>query len=86
MITWMASGSSDSRSSMRLARVGNISERSMPSSFIFSMRGSGSKNAGMAFIGSPKSSRLLLPSGLPNLKYSSHAPGFATTENVGFGM
>ena len=85
-MTWMASGSSASRSSIRLASVGNISVRSRPSSSIFSSRGPGSKNAGIALIGSPKSSRLLLPSGLPNLKYSSHAPGLATTEKVGFGM
>ena len=37
-----------SRSSIRLASVGNISERSRPSSFIFSRRGPGSKNAGIA--------------------------------------
>ena len=86
MMTWIATGSSLSRSSIRLASVGNISERSRPSSSIFSRRGPGSKKAGMAFIGSPKSSRLLLPSGLPNLKYSSQAPGLATTEKVGFGM
>ncbi len=85
-MTWIATGSSDNRSSMRLARVGNIRLRSTPSSSITLMRGSGSKKAGMAFIGSPNSSRLLLPSGLPNLKYSSQAPGLATTEKVGFGM
>ncbi len=51
-----------------------------------SRRGPGSKNAGIDRIGSPNNSRLVLPSGLPYLKYSSHAPGFATTEKVGFGM
>lgn len=82
----MATGSSRSRSSIRLASVGNIRVRSRPSSFIFSRRGPGSKNAGIARIGSPNSSRLLLPSGLPYLKYSSQAPGRATTSKVGLGM
>ena len=50
------------------------------------MRGPGSRNAGMAFIGSPMISRYDLPSGLPMRKYSSWAPGRATTSNVGFGM
>ncbi len=37
-------------------------------------------------IGSPKISRRDLPSGLPRAKYSSIAPGLATTSKVGFGM
>ena len=82
----MATGSSRSRSSSRLASVGNIRVRSRPSLFISSRRGPGSKNAGIARIGSPNSSRLVLPSGLPNLKYSSQAPGRATTSKVGLGM
>ena len=40
----------------------------------------------MHCIGSPMSSRYDLPSGLPMRKYSSWAPGRATTSNVGFGM
>ena len=50
------------------------------------MRGAGSRNAGIERIGSPKISRRLLPSGLPWRKYSSWAPGRATTSKVGFGM
>ena len=42
-----------------------MSARSMPCSSISSMRGAGSRNAGMARIGSPKISRRLFPSGLP---------------------
>ena len=34
----------------------------------------------------PSTSRRLLPSGLPTLKYSSCAPGTATRSKVGFGM
>ena len=45
----------------------------------------GLRNAGMAFIGLPITSRKLLPP-LPWRKYSSCAPGFATTSNVGLGM
>ena len=66
--------------------VGNIRVRSRPRESITSRRGPGSKKAGIARIGSPKSSRLLLPSGLPYLKYSSQAPGLATTSKVGLGM
>ncbi len=51
-----------------------------------STRGPGSRNAGMLRIGSPMSSRYDLPSGLPTRKYSSWAPGRATTSKVGFGM
>ena len=58
----------------------------MPCSSISSMRGPGSRKAGIALIGSPKISRRILPSGLPMRKYSSCAPGRATTSNVGFGM
>ena len=65
MTAWHMSGSSRIRSSMRLASVGNMSARSMPCSSISSMRGAGSRKAGMARIGSPKISRRLLPSGLP---------------------
>jgi hypothetical protein len=71
---------------MRLARVGNISVRPIPSSSIRARRGAGSRNAGTARIGSPKISRRDLPSGLPTLKYSSIAPGLATTSKVGLGM
>ena len=74
------------RSSSRLASVGNISVRSTPSSFITSMRGAGSWKAGMPRMGSPMISRYDLPSGLPLRKYSSWAPGRATTSKVGFGM
>src|ERR1700741_5130191 len=49
----MGTGPSRSRSSSRRASVGNIRVRSRPSSFIFSRRGPGSKNAGIARIGSP---------------------------------
>ena len=68
MTAWVSSGSSRIRSSTRLARVGNMSARSMPCSFISSARDAGSRKAGMAFMGSPKISRRLLPSGLPNRK------------------
>ena len=51
-----------------------------------SMRGAGSRKAGMLRIGSPMISRYDLPSGFPLRKYSSCAPGLATTSNVGFGM
>ena len=34
----------------------------------------------------PMISRRVLPSGLPFLKYSSCAPGAATSSKVGFGM
>ena len=37
-------------------------------------------------IGSPTSSRYDLPSGFPFRKYSSWAPGRATTSKVGLGM
>ena len=37
-------------------------------------------------MGSPKISRRLFPSGLPFRKYSSWAPGRATTSKVGLGM
>ena len=40
-MTWIATGSSRSRSSTRLASVGNISERSRPSSSMSSRRGAG---------------------------------------------
>ncbi len=40
----------------------------------------------MARMGSPMISRYDLPSGFPLRKYSSWAPGFATTSKVGFGM
>ena len=66
--------------------MGNISDRSTPSSFISSIRGAGSRKAGMLRIGSPTSSRYDLPSGFPLRKYSSWAPGRATTSKVGFGM
>ena len=82
----MSSGSSRIRSSMRLASVGNISVRSMPSSFISSRRGAGSRKAGIERIGSPKISLRVLPSGLPTAKYCSMAPGLATTSKVGLGM
>ena len=82
----MSSGSSRIRSSSRLASVGNMRARSTPSSSISSMRGAGSRKAGMHFIGSPTISRYDLPSGLPTRKYSSWAPGRATTSKVGFGM
>ncbi len=86
MTAWVSSGSSRIRSSTRLASVGNIRARSIPCSFISSMRDAGSRKAGMAFIGSPKISRRLFPSGLPSRKYSSCAPGRATTSKVGLGM
>ena len=66
--------------------MGNMSARSRPSSSISSRRGAGSRNAGMLRIGSPTISRYDLPSGLPMRKYSSWAPGRATTSNVGLGM
>ena len=65
MTTWMSSGSSRIRSSTRLARVGNMRARSIPCSSISSSRAAGSRKAGIDFIGSPKISRRLLPSGLP---------------------
>ncbi len=74
------------RSSMRLASVGNIKARSMPCSSISFALAAGSRNASIARIGSPKMARRSLPSGLPTRKYSSIAPGLATTSNVGFGM
>jgi hypothetical protein len=40
----------------------------------------------MHFIGSPTISRYDFPSGLPMRKYSSCAPGRATTSKVVFGM
>ena len=46
----------------------------------------GSRKAGMPRIGSPTISRYDLPSGFPLRKYSSCAPGRATTSKVGFGM
>ena len=49
-------------------------------------RGSGAKNASGERMALPRISRRDLPSGLPLLKYSSCAPGAATTLNVGFGM
>ena len=49
-------------------------------------RGSGAKNASGERIALPRISRRDLPSGLPFLKYSSCAPGAATTLNVGLGM
>ena len=49
-------------------------------------RGSGEKNASGERMGSPISSRRVLPSGLPCLNSSSEAPGRPTTLNVGFGM
>ena len=49
-------------------------------------RGSGRKKASGERMGSPRISRRLFPSGLPFLKNSSWAPGWATTLNVGFGM
>ena len=54
---WVSSGSSFIRSSARLARVGNMRVRSMFSSSSISRRDAGSRNAGIAFIGSPMSSR-----------------------------
>ena len=86
MTACVASTSSRKRSSSRLASVGNISVWSTPSSSINSTRGCGDRNAGMHFIGSPMSSRYDLPSGLPLRKYSSCAPGRATTSKVGLGM
>ena len=86
MTAWVAGGSSRSRSSSRLARVGHIRARSTPNSSMRASRGSGSRNAGRARIGLPRISRRVLPSGLPCLKYSSCAPGAATTSNVGLGM
>ena len=50
-----------------------------------SSRAAGSRNAGIAFIGLPITSRKLLPP-LPCRKYSSWAPGRATTSKVGLGM
>ena len=74
------------RSSSRLASVGNIRVQSSPSSSISSILGAGSRKAGMARMGSPTRSRYDLPSGLPTRKYSSCAPGRATTSKVGLGM
>ncbi len=51
MTSWVASSSVASRSSSRLASVGHIIERSMPSSSMSTSRGSGSKKAGMERIG-----------------------------------
>uniref|UniRef100_UPI00387396CE hypothetical protein n=1 Tax=Nocardia aurantia TaxID=2585199 RepID=UPI00387396CE len=82
----MSFGSSRMRSSTRLASVGNIRVRCTPSSSISARRGPGSRNAAGALIAAPKISRRLFPSGLPFLKYSSMAPGAATTEKVGLGM
>ena len=42
--------------------------------------------AGSDRMGLPMISRRIFPSGLPCLKYSSWAPGAATTEKVGLGM
>ena len=86
MTAWVSSGSSRIRSSTRLARVGNIRARSMPCSSISWSRAAGSRKAGIDRIGSPKISRRLFPSGLPIRKYSSCAPGRATTSKVGLGM
>lgn len=83
---WIASGSSRRRSSTRLASVGHMSERSMPSSSINSMRGPGSRNAGGDSMALPMISRRDLPSGFPMRKYSSWAPGAATLAKVGLGM
>ena len=86
MTAWVSSGSSRIRSSSRLASVGNMSVRSTPSSSMSSSAGRGSRNAGMPRIGSPTISRYDFPSGLPMRKYSSWAPGRATTSKVGLGM
>ncbi len=83
---WVIFGSSRMRSSSRLASVGNMSVWSTPSSSISSTRGPGDRKAGIAFIGSPTISRYDFPSGLPMRKYSSCAPGRATTSKVGLGM
>ena len=58
----------------------------MPCSSISASRDAGSRKAGIDFMGFPKISRRLLPSGFPTRKYSSCAPGRATTSKVGFGM
>ena len=58
----------------------------MPCSSMSWMRGSGALYASSAFIGSPNSARRSFPSGLPTRKYSSMAPGRATTSKVGLGM
>ncbi len=60
--------------------------RSSPSSSMSSSRGWGSLKAGRARMGLPMISRRDLPSGFPLLKYSSWAPGAATTSKVGLGM
>ena len=58
----------------------------MPCSSIRWRRAAGSRKAGIDLMGFPKISRRLFPSGLPIRKYSSWAPGRATTSNVGLGM
>jgi hypothetical protein len=66
--------------------VGHINARSMPSSSMRAIRGSGALKPGRALMALPMISRRDLPSGLPLLKYSSWAPGAATFSKVGLGM
>jgi hypothetical protein len=70
----MASGSSASRSSTPVARVGQIIERSIPMSFMSMSRGSGSKKASTE--------------GMPRrcCGSASAPPGGATRAKVGLGM
>ena len=84
--TWVAMGSSRRRSSTRLASVGHIRARSMPSSSMSSRRGPGSRKAGGEAMALPMISRRDFPSGFPARKYSSCAPGAATLSKVGLGM
>ena len=64
MAICVSAGSSMSRCSTRLARVGNISAAAMPCSSSSDSRAPGSRNAGMDAIGVPVSSRNERPSGL----------------------
>ena len=58
----------------------------MPSSSISFSRGSGSREAGQGGMALPMISPAGLAFGVALLKYSSWAPGAATTSKVGFGM
>jgi hypothetical protein len=84
--TWVRSGSSRIRSSRRLASVGNMSAFWMPSSSRCASRLTGSRAHSGQRMGLPKISRNERPSGFPTRKYSSCAPGGATTSKVGLGM
>ena len=63
MTVQVISGSSRRLTSIRLARVGNISAASMPVSSSSSRRGSAERKASMARMGVPAISRSVLPSG-----------------------